>query len=157
MRPLLYFQPILQLDLRWPLTLICDLWLHQQMSVPMLIYDPTLVEIHQSMWKWSQMLTLFHNNNVNNSGQSDPYVSFLLRQVTQKWGLWESCSWEMLVFHGGKFLNVNELVFLYINTNKKCDKLASFLRNQHFFQPCQAMGGGGLNILLFFFLGREVG
>ena len=36
MKPLSHFQPILQLDLRWPLTLICDLWLHQQMRVPML-------------------------------------------------------------------------------------------------------------------------
>ena len=30
------FSPILQLDLRWHLTLICDLWPHQQMRVPML-------------------------------------------------------------------------------------------------------------------------
>ena len=30
------FQPILQLDLRWPLTLICVLWPHQQIRVPML-------------------------------------------------------------------------------------------------------------------------
>ena len=41
----------------------------------------------------SQMLTCFHNNNNrqqttardnNNRGQSDAYVSFLLKQVTQK-------------------------------------------------------------------------
>ena len=31
-----HFQQILQLDLRWPLTLIYDLWPHQQMTVPML-------------------------------------------------------------------------------------------------------------------------
>ena len=36
MRPLLHFQPILQLDLRWPLTLICELWPHQQLRVPTL-------------------------------------------------------------------------------------------------------------------------
>ena len=36
MRLLSHFQPILQLDLRWPLTLIYDLWPHQQMRVPML-------------------------------------------------------------------------------------------------------------------------
>ena len=36
MRPLSHFQPILQLDLRWPLTLICGLWPHQQMTIPML-------------------------------------------------------------------------------------------------------------------------
>ena len=33
--------------------------------------------------RYSQMLTLFHNNNINRR-QSDPYVSFLLRQATQK-------------------------------------------------------------------------
>ena len=31
-----HFQPILQFDLRWPLTLICDLWPHQKMRVSML-------------------------------------------------------------------------------------------------------------------------
>ena len=36
MRPFSHFQPILQLDLRWPLTLIYDHWPHQQMTVPML-------------------------------------------------------------------------------------------------------------------------
>ena len=36
MRPLSHFQLILQLDLRWPLTLICDLLHHQQMRAPML-------------------------------------------------------------------------------------------------------------------------
>ena len=36
MRPFSHFQPILQLDLGWPLTLICDLWPHQQMRDPML-------------------------------------------------------------------------------------------------------------------------
>ena len=34
--------------------------------------------------RWSQMLTLFTTDN-NYRGQSDPYVSFLLRQATQKW------------------------------------------------------------------------
>ena len=31
-----HFQPILQLDIRWLLTLICDLWSHQKMRVHML-------------------------------------------------------------------------------------------------------------------------
>ena len=35
----------------------------------------------QACGRYSQMLTCFHNNN---SGQSDPYVSFLLMQATQK-------------------------------------------------------------------------
>ena len=33
MRPFLHFQPILQLDLRWPSTLVHDLWLHEHMKV----------------------------------------------------------------------------------------------------------------------------
>ena len=88
-RPILHLEPILQLDLRWPLTSVCDLWPHQQMKVPCYdtkwhqfyifspssnltsddlwpqyvtfdlinkwrfpcyIFDPNLVEIHQSMW-----------------------------------------------------------------------------------------------------------
>ena len=54
---------------------------------PCCICDPTLVEIHQSVWKlepnvnsFSQQQTTTDNNN--NSGHSDPYLSFLLRQVT---------------------------------------------------------------------------
>ena len=55
---------------------------------PCCTYNPTLIEIHQSMWKiepnfnpFSQQTTTTDNNY---SGQSDPYVSFLLRQATQK-------------------------------------------------------------------------
>ena len=51
----------------WPWYVTFDLI--NKWGFPCCIYDPTLVEIHQSMW---------------NSGQSDPYVSFLLRQATQK-------------------------------------------------------------------------
>ena len=36
MRPFSHIQAILQLDLKWPLTLICDLWPQQQMRVPIL-------------------------------------------------------------------------------------------------------------------------
>ena len=90
MRPLSHFQPILQLDFRWPLTL--DIWPLTCMNIwrfPYCIYYPTLVEIHQSMWKiepnvnlFSQQTTTWTANNCR--GQSDPYVSFLLRQATQK-------------------------------------------------------------------------
>ena len=53
------------------------------------IYDPTLVEIHQSMWKSEPNVNPFsqqqqQTTDNNNSGQSDSYVSFLLRQATQK-------------------------------------------------------------------------
>ena len=62
---------------------------------PCCIYDPTLDEIHQSMWKIEPNVNPFFttDNNRhqqttttdNNRGQSDPYVSFLLlRQATQQ-------------------------------------------------------------------------
>ena len=76
----LHFQPILQLDLRWPLTLICDLWPHQQMRFPCCIYDPTLVELHQSMWKLEPNVNLFSQHqqttttSTNNRWQSDQCV-----------------------------------------------------------------------------------
>ena len=59
MRAFSHFQPILQLDLRWPLTLICDLWHINIWGFPCCIYDPTLVEIHQSMWKIQPNVNLF--------------------------------------------------------------------------------------------------
>ena len=75
-------------DNLWPSYMTFDL-IHK-CGFPCSIYDPTLVEIHQSMWKvepnvnlFSQQTTAYNNNN-NNSRQSDPYVSFLLRQATQK-------------------------------------------------------------------------
>ena len=69
-----------------------DLWpwyvtfvLINKWGFPCCIYDPTLVEIHQSMWKVQPNVNLFsQQTTTDNSGQSDPYVSFLLRQVTQK-------------------------------------------------------------------------
>ena len=48
------------------------------------IYDPTLVEIHQSMFKVEPNVSFFFTTG-NNSRQSGPSVSFLLRQATQKW------------------------------------------------------------------------
>ena len=59
MRPLSHFQPILQLDLWQPLTLICDLDLINKWRFPCCIYDPTLVEIHQSIWKVEPNVNLF--------------------------------------------------------------------------------------------------
>ena len=90
MRPISHFQPILKLDLRWPLTLICDLWPHQQIRVPMLHLWPNFgwnpskhVEVRAKCNTFSQQTTTT-SNNYYYSGQSDPYVSFLLRQTTQK-------------------------------------------------------------------------
>ena len=74
MRPFSHFRPILQLDLRWPLTLIYDLWPHQQMRVPMLHLWLNFVEIHQSMWKIEPNVNPFFTTDYN-------------RQQCTKWSL----------------------------------------------------------------------
>ena len=69
-----------------------DLWswyvtsdLINKWRFPCYIYDPTLVEIHQSMWKLQPNVNLFsQQTTTDNRAQSDPYVSFLLRLATQK-------------------------------------------------------------------------
>ena len=76
----------------WPWYVTLDLI--NKSGFPSCIYDPTLVEIHQSMWKLEPNINLFsqqtttttdNNNNIIIiiiitiiMGQSDPYVSFLL-------------------------------------------------------------------------------
>ena len=88
MRPFSHFQPILQLDLRWPLTLIYDHWPHQQMTVPMLhLWSDSGWNPSEHVEDRAKCQPFFHNRQqitTDNRGQSDPYVSFLLRQATQK-------------------------------------------------------------------------
>ena len=79
-------QPVLQLDLwlRYVTFNLTNKW-----GFPCCIYDPTVVEIHQSMWKFEPNVKTFFTTTENRqlqSGQSvsDPYVSFLLSQATQK-------------------------------------------------------------------------
>ena len=85
-----HFQPILQLDLRWPLTLIYDLWPHQT-RVPMLHLWPNFgwnPSKHVEATKKEPNVNLFSQQTTTttdiNCGLSDLYVSFLLGQVTQK-------------------------------------------------------------------------
>ena len=58
MRPLSHFQSILQLDLRWPVTLICDLWPCQQIRVPMLHLWPNF-GWNPTKWKLEPNVNLF--------------------------------------------------------------------------------------------------
>ena len=69
------FQPILQLDLRWPLTFDVTFDFISKWGFPCCIYDPTLVEIHQSMWKIEPNVNLLSQQTIttDNSPQSDPY------------------------------------------------------------------------------------
>ena len=78
MRPLSHFQPIIQLDLRWPLTLMWPLTSStNEGSCVASIYVPTLVDIHQSMWKIEP--------NVNLSSQQQT-------RRQQRWTKWSlSC------------------------------------------------------------------
>ena len=72
----------------WPqITFDQDVTFHliNKWGFPCCIYDPTLVEINQSMWKVEPNVNLFSQQTTttdNNMGQSDSYVSFLLRE----WG-----------------------------------------------------------------------
>ena len=71
-----------------------DLWLWyvtfdliNKRGFPCFIYDPTLDEIHQSMWKVEKNVNLFSQQQMttdNSSGQSVQYVCFLLWQETRK-------------------------------------------------------------------------
>ena len=68
----------------WPWYMTIDLI--NKWGYPCCIYEPTLVEIHQSMWKVeSNFYPILTTADINNNrGQSDLYVSFRLRQATQK-------------------------------------------------------------------------
>ena len=83
----------------WPWYMTFDLI--NKWGFPCCIYDPILVEIYQSLWKIEPNVNPFFTTDNNNKQQgtkwslcvfpakagdtkSDPYVSFLLRQVTQK-------------------------------------------------------------------------
>ena len=57
MRSLSHFQPVLQLDLRWPWYGIFDLI--NKCGFQCCIYDPN--EIHQSIWKLRVNFNYFHN------------------------------------------------------------------------------------------------
>ena len=68
----------------WPWCMTFDLI--NKWGFPCCIYDPSLVVIHQSMWKIEQMLTLFHNRKQTTTTVDKVIpMFFLLRQATQKW------------------------------------------------------------------------
>ena len=95
----------------WPWYVTFDLI--NKWGFPCCIYDPTLVEIHWSMWKVEPNVNLFlqqEKKDNNNIGQSDPYVSFLLRQTTHKPKAVTlvqryECAWE----------NVRQLIFVGVS------------------------------------------
>ena len=71
----------LTLEDLWPWYVTFDLI--NKWGFPCCIYDQTLVEIHQSMWKVEPNVNPIYNNNnrqwtTDNRGQIDHYVSFML-------------------------------------------------------------------------------
>ena len=61
------------------------------------IYDWTLAEIHQGMWKLEPNINLFHNSQRRQQQWTKRfYVFFLLRQETQNW------KWQRLQISCGK-------------------------------------------------------
>ena len=69
--PNLHFQVILQVDLRWPLTLICDLWLWR---FPYHIKKPSLVQIGLQLSKWGH----FHIFSLSYNLTSDDLWPWLM-------------------------------------------------------------------------------
>ena len=70
-----HFQPIFQLDLKWTLTFIYDLWPHRQMQVWCCIYDLNLLEMHQSLWKLESNVKSF-SRQINNRLQGTKWSIF---------------------------------------------------------------------------------
>ena len=87
MRSFSHFQPILQLDLKWPLTLVHDLWLHDHMMVQILykyyINKPSLVQIGLQLFKWGH----FHIFNLSyNLTANDLWPWYMTFDLINKWG-----------------------------------------------------------------------
>ena len=124
MRAFSYFQPFLQLDLRWPLTLVYDLWLHEHMKFPILYHKPSLIPIGLptfqmrlllhflpilllhlrwpltlicDLWSYQQMripmLHLWPNFGWNPSKhvKVEPNVSLFSQQQQRQWSKWSLC------------------------------------------------------------------
>ena len=85
MRPFSHLQPILQLDLRWPLTLVHDLWLHEHMKVHMLyINKPSLVQIGLQLFKWGHFHIFSLSYNLTSNDLWPRYINF---DLINKWGV----------------------------------------------------------------------
>ena len=71
-----HFQPILQLDLRWPLTLLHYLWLHEHMKVHILYYKPSLVRFRLQLFKWGHFHIFSLSYNLTSDDLWPCYITF---------------------------------------------------------------------------------
>ena len=75
MRPFSHFQPILQLDLRWPLTLVYDLCMNIW-RFPYYINKPSLVPIGLQLFKWGHFHIFSLSYNLTSDDLWPWYVTF---------------------------------------------------------------------------------
>ena len=66
--PHLHFQVILQVDLRWPLTLLCDLWPHERMKVS--------IKIGLQLFKWGHFHIFSLSFNLTSDDLWPWYMTF---------------------------------------------------------------------------------
>ena len=78
-----HFQVILQVDLRWPLTLICDLWPHEHMKVPYNINKPSLVQIGLQLFKWGHFHIFSLSYNLTSDDLWPWYMTFDCMNICQ--------------------------------------------------------------------------
>ena len=76
MRPFSHFQPILQLDIRWPLTLVYDLWPNEHMKVPIRYQKTSLVPIELQLFKWGHFHTFSLSYNLTSDDRWPWYMTF---------------------------------------------------------------------------------
>ena len=87
------FWAYLKLDLRWPLTLICNLWPHQQMTVPILHLWPNFgwntlkhVEVKAKCYLFSQQTIITtDNNNINRQHRRDSGEVYTAEKKQKVW------------------------------------------------------------------------
>ena len=93
--PNLHFQVILQFDLRWPLTLICDLWQHEHMKVSIL-YQLTKFGSYRTSNFSNEAIFTF-----------SAYIT-TWPQMTFDLGTWPLTAWT---YEGSHILSINQVWF----------------------------------------------
>ena len=115
------------------------------------VTSTTLVKIHQSVWKLEPNVNPFFTTDNNYSGQSDPYVSFLLRQATQKLGDEAEvvqCPFMQLISELNHCDSILESLLLILLFSAKANKKNSLLVHRY---PSRGSVGQSGNFFFFFF------